>query len=527
MKKLIRAAFKMVFSRIMVIALLLILQIGILFAGFEWLGQYMSYVMGGFTTLSVLLVIYIINKEDDPAYKLVWMIPVCGIPVFGALLYLFVELNLGGWSLRKRLQTVLMESVPYLQTPEEVKEDMREEEPGFSNLAAYLQKNCGYSAFENTDVMYFPLGEDKYRQLLVDLKTAKHFIFLEYFIIEKGKMWDSILEVLKQKASEGVEIRLMYDGMCSLVNLPRRYPQELTAQGIQTRVFAPIRPMLSTAQNNRDHRKIVSIDGRIAYTGGVNLADEYINEKARFGHWKDTAVRLEGDGAQGLTMMFLQNWNMMSLKSGSYEPYMLRSVDGTCRVDAAECVSKTEKEKKGFVIPFGDAPGDKEAVGENVYMDMLYTAKRYVHITTPYLIIDGEMERALIYAAKRGVDVRIILPHIPDKKYAFYIARTYYPLLLNAGVKLYEYEPGFIHAKSFVSDDEKAVVGTINLDYRSLYLHFECGVYMYHNPVVEDIERDYQETLAKCIPVDMEYYKRINGLSKLAGRVLRLFAPLM
>lgn len=496
----------------MVIALLLLVQIVILLAGFEWLGRYMSYIMGGFTVLSLILVVYVINKEDDPAYKLVWMIPICAFPVFGALLYVFVELNLGGISLRRRLKKSIIKAAPYQKMTETVERDLQKQDKSFQNLAAYLQKHCACPAYENTEVTYFPLGEDKFAQLKVDIKSAKSFVFLEYFIIEQGIMWDSILELLKEKAAQGVEVRVLYDGMCSLVNLPVRYPEKLKTMGIQARVFSPIRPMLSTAQNNRDHRKIVSIDGRIAYTGGVNLADEYINEKVRFGHWKDVAIRLEGDGARGMTAMFIQNWNMAALEQSDYEPYLLKT--GSAVAD-------------GFVIPFGDAPGDNETIGENVYIDILYNARNYVHIMTPYLIIDGEMERALIYAAKRGVDVSLILPHIPDKRYAFYIARTYYPTLLHAGVKVYEYRPGFVHAKSFVSDDEKAVVGTINLDYRSLYLHFECGVYIYKNPVVADIERDYQETLQKCIPVDMDYYNSIPLIQKLVGRVLRLFGPLM
>ncbi len=520
----------------MIIALLLLLQIGLLLTVFFKLGgQSVSYLISICTVLSIPIVVYIMNKEDDPAYKLVWMIPICSVPVFGTLLYIFVELNVGGFSLRNKLQKSIRESRPYLRTDPIVLKRMEQESSELANLATYLQKSCGYPAFENTKVTYFPVGEDKFEQLLKDLKRAEHFIFMEYFIIVRGKMWDTILETLKQKVKEGVEVRVMYDGMCSLINLPMHYPEELKAMGIETKIFAPIRPMLSTAQNNRDHRKIVSIDGKVAYTGGVNLADEYINEKERFGHWKDTAIRLEGDAAQGLTILFLQNWNMTELGKGVYEPYLLERADksdgkqSTQNVQCTQDMQCTQNAhgENGFVIPYGDAPGDKENVGENVYLDILYNAKRYVHIMTPYLIIDGEMERALIYAAKRGVDVRIILPHIPDKKYAFFIARTYYPILLRAGVKIYEYKPGFIHAKSFVSDDEKAVVGTINLDYRSLYLHFECAVYLYRNTAVSAIEADYQETLQKCIAVDFDYYKNISVWEKLAGGVLKLFAPLM
>ena len=330
-------------------------------------------------------------------------------------------------------------------------------------------------------------------------------------------MWDSILEILEQKVREGVEVRFMYDGMCSLMLLPYRYPRQMEAKGIHCKAFSPIRPMLCTIQNNRDHRKIVVIDGHTAFTGGVNLADEYINEKPRFGYWKDTAVMLKGDAVKSFTMMFLQMWNIWEKTPLSYEKYLCREIPP----------QSAEASKGGFVMPYGDSPLDHEPVGKYVYVDILYQAKSYVHIMTPYLILDDETINALVFTAKRDVEVIIIMPHIPDKKYAFFLAHTYYEELLDAGVQIYEFTPGFVHAKVFTSDDEKAVVGTINLDFRSLYHHFECAAYMYQNPVVADIEKDFQETLKQCVKITKETCKAYPFYQKIAGKGLRLIAPLM
>ena len=298
-------------------------------------------------------------------------------------------------------------------------------------------------------------------------------------------MWDSILDILKRKVQEGVEVRFMYDGMCSISLLPYNYPKTIRKYGIQCKMFSPIRPVLSTTQNNRDHRKICVIDGKIGFTGGINLGDEYINRKVRFGYWKDTAVMLEGDAVQSLTMLFLQMWNVTELKPDQYKRYVTP-------------MSAELHRELGFMIPYGDSPYDNEDVGEEVYFHILNHAKKYVHIMTPYLILDNEMLDTLTRAAKSGIEVCIIMPHIPDKWYAFAVAKTYYRELIEAGVQIYEFTPGFVHAKIFVSDNDTATVGTINLDYRSLYLHFECGVFIYNNPVVREIESDFLKTLEKC-----------------------------
>ena len=333
-------------------------------------------------------------------------------------------------------------------------------------------------------------------------------------------MWDSIVKILEQKVKEGVEVRILYDGMNSFSNLPHDYPKELEAKGIHCQIFNPIRPAISTSQNNRDHRKILVIDGHTAYTGGVNLADEYINRKVRFGHWKDNAIRLKGDAVNNFTVMFLQMWDVCVKKLDS-------DFDYSRYLDTGDYFHAPELNMDGFSIPFSDSPIDGEPVGHQLYLDIIYQARKYVYIMTPYLVLDDDMITALTYAAKRGVDTVIIMPHIPDKKSAFMLAHSYYTELIEASVKVYEYLPGFVHSKTFVSDGEKAVVGSVNMDFRSQYLNFECGVYIYENPVVKDIRYDFDETLKKCVRMTKESVDALPTLHKFCGKAMRLIAPLM
>lgn len=399
----------------------------------------------------------------------------------------------------------------------EVMERLYRESRGTARLAYYMNRYGGYPIWENTSAQYFPLGDDMYPVLLEELRKAERYIFMEYFIVEKGEMWDSILEILKEKAAAGVEVRFMYDGMCCLTLMPYGYPKQLEKYGIHCKMFSPVRPVLSSYQNNRDHRKITVIDGHTAFTGGVNLADEYINRKVRFGHWKDTAIMLKGDAATGFLMMFLQMWNITEHRTDDYARYLYRP--------AAQ--KPKEPDGTGFVMPYGDSPLDNETVGQHVYMDILNESRYYVHIMTPYLILDSDMITSLTFAAKRGIETIIIMPHIPDKIYAYLLARSYYAELLQAGVKIYEYMPGFVHAKVFTSDNTKAVVGSINMDYRSLHLHFECAVYLFRNPAVQQAEADFQETLKHCQEITLEDCRTYPMPKKIAGKVLRLFAPLM
>ncbi|WP_373265599.1 cardiolipin synthase [Hungatella hathewayi] len=512
-----RKLLRIIFGRTAFVVMSLLLQISILLAGFRFLSHYMVYIYGGFTLLSAFVILYVVNKDENPSFKLAWIIPITVIPVFGTLLYLFLELQWEGKIINRKLRENISDTQPYLKQNPRYMEQLAKTSRSNANLAAYIENSGSYPVYGNTNVKYYPVGEEMFEDMKKELEKAKRFIFMEYFIVERGEMWDSLLEILERKVSEGVEVRFMYDGMCCLVLLPYSYPRELRAKGLKAKMFAPIRPALSTYQNNRDHRKILVIDGHTAFTGGINLADEYINRKVRFGHWKDTGIMVKGDAVTSFTMMFLQMWNITEKEPEDYGRYLRDP----------EFFYPPELSMEGFVIPYGDSPLDQETVGELVYLDIINTARNYVHIMTPYLILNYELVQALQFAAKRGVETIIIMPHIPDKEYAFLLAKAHYEELIRAGVQIYEYTPGFVHAKVFTSDDEKAVVGTINMDYRSLYLHFECAAYIYRNEVIKDVERDFKETLAKSQVITLEECRHYPWYKKFAGRVLRLFAPLM
>ena len=509
-----RGIFRMIFSRVGIVFLLLVLQLGLFFAMGHYLREYMTYIYAALTILGVIAVVFIINSEDNPAFKLTWVLCIMLFPVVGTLFYIYVKLQLETRVMKERLADMRTETDPYMQQEPEVIDAIWASKSANALLSHYLSNQVGFPTYRNTSVKYFPLGEDKFEAMLVELRKAKKYIFMEYFIVEKGYMWNSILQILKEKAAEGVEVRFMYDGMCAISMLPYNYPEQIKKYGIQCKMVNKVRPFLSTVQNNRDHRKICVIDGKVGFTGGVNLGDEYINRKERFGHWKDTAVMLKGDAVQSLTMMFLQIWNVDERTPEDYQKYLTPK-------------RKELRRELGYVIPYGDSPYDNENVGEEVYFHILNHAKKYVHIMTPYLILDNEMITTLTRVAKCGIEVIIIMPHIPDKWYAFVVAQTYYQELIESGVKIYEYRPGFVHAKVFVSDDDTATVGTINLDFRSLYLHFECGVFIYNNAEVDKIERDFQRTLLKCHKVTLTEVKNRTLFTKIVGKVLRLIAPLM
>ena len=508
-----RGLLQIVFGRTGVIIVSLVLQILFLFAAFHKLEDAMPYFWGGNTLLSAAVVLSLFGNDENPTIKLTWFFILSVLPVFGLILYLFIRTDLGHRLMIRRYNDIQAQTEDLVTSPAACK--TKDLPPETQGLAAYLERR-GFPCYQNTEAEYFPLGDDAFEVMLQELKRAEHFIFLEYFIVSEGYMWGRILEILTEKVRKGVEVRLMYDGTCAVALLPYGYPKKLEKLGIACRMFAPLRPFVSTHYNYRDHRKIMVIDGKVGFTGGINLSDEYINRVQRYGHWKDTAIALRGDAVRSLTLMFLQMWDVSSVHFTPevYSKYL----------DVPQPVREKEP---GYVIPYGDSPLDRNLVGEMVYMDIINRANRYVHIMTPYLIIDNEMITALTYAARRGVEVQLILPHVPDKEIAFSLAHTYYRRLLENGVQIYEYEPGFVHAKVFVSDDCKATVGTINLDYRSLYHHFECGTYLYASPEVAKIEQDFQQTLAKCVRADMDLLKNDPFMRKLIGPGMRIIAPLL
>lgn len=502
-----------IYGRTAMILLGFLAQLVLLGLGYILLRNYSYLFYIFFLSLSVITVIYIYNAPGNPDLKLAWMLPIAVFPVFGAIFYTTIVSQPGTKVLYARLMEQARNTKEYVHPRVETRERLRSESPHMGQLAYYLEKCDNSPVYDGTQVKYYSLGDSQFVDMVEELKNAEKYIFMEFFIVSGGRMLGTILDILKEKARQGVEVRFMYDGTNVLWNLPSFFPAMLEEEGIRCKMFAPIKPIFSPHYNNRDHRKILVIDGKTAFTGGINLADEYINEKKRFGHWKDVGAMLKGDAVERFTYMFLEMWNESERTPDALEKYRLPK-------DAA-------MPNDGYAIPYSVCPLGPERVGEKVYLEIINTAHTYVHIMTPYLILDYQMLMALTYAASRGVEVIIIMPHIPDKKYAFMLAKTYYEQLLDAGVKIYEYEPGFVHAKVFVSDDVKGVVGTVNLDYRSLYHHFECGLILYRNSQIAVMEQDIRDTMARCIEMKPEDYKKLKLTDRALGRIMRIVAPLM
>ena len=520
-----------IFSRFLIIGVLLGLQIALIVYFCVKMQEYMPNYLALHVIIALATIIYLFSNSMDPTSKMTWMLIVAALPVMGTLMLVFTKMNFGNRKVKNRVSELITATMAAIPQDEQIMKDLGEDGEGTDDLVKYLNRSGCFPAYKDTDVTYFPVGEDKFEALLEELKKAEKFIFMEYFIIEEGYMWGKILEILVEKVKAGVDVRVMYDGMCEMSTLPPDYFKLLEKQGIKSKPFSPIMPILSSHYNYRDHRKILVIDGKVAFNGGVNLADEYINRVERFGHWKDTAVMLKGPAVTSFTLMFLQMWNIIE-ETPEFDPWLSLPVN-----QLEEPETETDQQlgsvtdpvpvPQGYVIPYCDDPLDDYKVGETVYMDVLNRADRYVHIMTPYLILDGELETAIMYAAQRGIDVKLILPGIPDKKMAYALAKSHYKRLTETGVQIFEYTPGFVHAKVCVSDDEKAIVGTINLDYRSLYHHFECATYMYKTGCIGDIEKDFQETLAKCRAVTPETIKKEKIFYKVMGHLMKLIAPLM
>ena len=507
MKKILR----FLTQRVVLTALLILIQALLLF-GIIWkLNNYFIYFYAFSVLLSLLLTLRIINNKSNPAFKIAWLIPILLFPVLGGLVYLVFGSDRTGKYIRNKMGRIEKEMQDGISKANE-RSGIEKMPPDVVNQSHYISNSAHCPPYKNTTVEYLPMGEVKFERMVQELKKAKRYIFMEYFIIQEGTMWNTILDVLEEKAKEGVDVRVIYDDMGCILTLPTGYEKTLREKGIQCQIFNPFIPILSSHFNTRDHRKICVIDGNVGFTGGINLADEYINGYEKHGHWKDTAILLKGEAVFSLTTMFLSMWDYLIKKEG--EDY------------AAYYPDSWDENAQGIVQPFADNPLDDEAVGETVYLNLINKAKRYVYITTPYLILSNEMVTAMNTAAKSGVDVRIT-PHVPDKWYVHTVSRSYYEMLVEAGVKIYEYTPGFVHAKTFVVDDEYAVVGTINLDYRSLYLHFECAAWMYKASCVTDVRDDFLKTQQMSQEITLEECRNISIPRRLGRSVLRVLAPLM
>lgn len=510
---------KLLLSRMVIVGFLIVLQAILLFVVIWKLNEYKIYFQIISILISMIAIIHIINKDEEPGFKVSWIILILLLPIMGGLLYALFGDNRMSKKFSKKVASISDEIDSFFEQnyiqKDETKDKLYRQEKEIFNQSYYISHITKMPLHENTTSTYFPLGDTMFPSMLESLKKAKHFIFLEYFIIEEGKMWDSILKILKQKVKEKVEVRVMFDDIGSVITLPNNYQKTLESYGIKCVVFNPFIPILSVMHNNRDHRKIMVIDGYIGYTGGINLADEYINAFEKHGHWKDSGLLLEGEAVRNLTLMFLESWNFYRKEDTNFEKFM------------PHYYHNEPFPSDGFLQPFGDSPLDFENIAENVYLNMINMAQDYIYINTPYLIPDYTLLTALKNAAKRGVDIRITTPHIPDKWYVHITTQSYYRSLIHAGVKIYEYTPGFLHAKSMVCDDKVAVIGTINLDYRSLYHHFECGVWLCQTKSLKAIRDDFLSTQKICLPVTEEFCNKIPFYKKIVAELIKILAPLM
>ncbi len=502
-------------SRTILIATALAVQLLFIIGFIIWFYQYFIVFYSISILISIIAVLWILNNNSNPAYKIAWIIAIMLFPVFGGLSYLFLGGKKTGRMMKKRMRSITHKTINSLITMPGILKSIQIQNDNAGNQARYIQKYSYYPPYLNYYAVYLPSGESKFQRLKEELIKAENFIFLEYFIIEEGLMWNSILEILQDKASCGVDVRVIYDDVGCLNKLPYNYCRNLENMGIKCGVFNPLSPILSSRLNNRDHRKIAIIDGHTGFTGGINLADEYINVVNKYGYWKDASIMLKGQAVWSLTVMFLSVWD--NIKGTEENTELFRNLNGSEPMNCSD----------GYVQPFGDSPLDDEPVGEGVYLNLINKAKNYIYITTPYLILNNEMVTALCLAAKGGVDVRIITPHHADRWFVHTVSRSYYHILVESGVKVYEYVPGFIHSKTFVVDDEFGIVGTINMDYRSLYLHFECAIWLYRCSCILDIKRDFQETVEVSREITLEDLKKIPWPKALIRSLLRVFAPLM
>ncbi len=516
-------------GRAVVIALAFGVQLLVLIAAVTYFAEWSSAILGIQTALSVIVVLFIINGKRETTYKLAWIIPVLLLPLLGSVFYLFYGAAVMTKSQRARLDASIERAREALQLIPPVELPEGNVSPAVTRQYTYLENTSHYRIFNDTDTTYYPLGELGFDAMIDAINAAEHYVFAEYFIVEGGRMLDRLLDAMGAKAAEGLDVRFLYDDLGCFFTLPTDFKQRCEDAGIAVIPVNPVGLGFTLTFQNRDHRKILSVDGKAAFTGGINIADEYINEIVRFGHWKDTVLRLEGPGAWALTVMFLQMWEIASRSRVDYTTFLPGTPPA---LDAPEgggshLPAVSGRGGRGLVAPFDDSPFDEISLGSDSYKHLMQAATRSVDIFTPYLVVSDAMIAQLGDTAKSGIQVRIVVPGIPDKWYVNLATHSYYRPLLEAGVEIWEYEPGFIHAKSMLVDDYMGMVGTINFDFRSFYLHQECAVWMYKSPALTELRRDVETTLAVSRQVLLKDLTDTNVVKRLLQAVLRVFAPLM
>lgn len=503
-------------TRLILIGLLVLIQTGWMIFLMMKLNTYSTAITLLLTFIAMFIALKIFGTHVNAAQKMPWLIVITAVPFFGICIYLLFGRSIVTKGVRRSFNNIETNVLTLLKQDKGIIDDIASKDKGVANQCRYISNTARYPVYSNTDVKYYPTTDVSFEAQLVELEKAEHFIFMEYHAIEDAESFARLKHILENKAQSGVEVRIFYDDLGSIFFLNKEFIKQMRQKGIQCRVFNPLKVIVNMFMNNRDHRKITVIDGKVGFTGGYNLADEYFNITHPYGYWKDTGIKLQGDAVKSLTASFLTMWNAIEHTDNDYNKY-LDTTDGTYKAVMKDC----------YVQPYSDNPLGQDRIGEDVYLNILKNAKDYVYITTPYLIITDEMERELRLAVKRGVDVRIVTPGIPDKKLVYRITRSYYEPLCSAGVRIYEYTPGFCHAKQWVCDDEVSVVGTINMDYRSLYLHFENAVFIYNKATALSVKQDMLNNFEAGHEVTADYAKDVIKPLRLGVCMLRMISPLL
>ncbi|MCM1334837.1 MAG: cardiolipin synthase [Bacteroides sp.] len=506
-----RKIFKFLTGRLFIISMLILIQILLIVLPAIFLSALSVPIFFFFLVIDFFLVLAIVDRNYNSSFKIAWLIPVLSIPVGGALLYILFGRNHLNKKNTERLKNAVESSAGIITADHELLNMIGEKNAHLKREASYIINNSRSNIYAFTETEFLNPGSLFFERLVVDLNKAEHFIFLEYFIIGDGEMWRKTLEILTKKAAAGVEVRLLYDDIGTINLLPSDFPEKMEKLGIRTAVFNPYKPSLDQFLNYRDHRKFAIIDGKTAYTGGINIADEYINRKKRFGFWEDSSVKLDGDAVKKVTVLFLEMWYFTTQEKPEFNKYL----------------PAYQAKNDGFVIPFSDEPLFQEMIHENAYINVIDSAKESVYICTPYLILDNTMESCLIRAAKSGIDIKIITPHHPDKKMVFEMTRSNYQGLIDNGVEIYEFTPGFMHTKMIISDGMTAIVGTCNFDFRSFYLHFENGVWMYRSKAVKQAQDSFFKALSASERITPDFFKNIPMRTQIVRAFLKIFSPLM
>ena len=497
--------------KVVIVVLLFLLQlIGMLLLYTTANAIYM-YAKAIYIIFEIATILYIVYHHDSAAYKISWIIFIMFLPTVGILAYILWGRSKLRMKKELEYRKVRAYSEDLLNDSSSIIEKI--EDKYKRNQIEYMTKISGYPIYNNQGIEYFEIGEKFFDSLKKDLMKANKYILMEFFIFEKGKLWDEIFAILKQKAKEGVKITIIMDSLGVLLKKTKNLREELEENGIEVYKFNPFSPIINGYINYRDHKKIVVIDGKYGYTGGVNIADEYVNLISKFGHWKDVGIKLTGDAVWSLAIMFLRTLETINKSNIDYNWYKRDFKD-------------LEK-ASGYVLPLADGPENRKSPIENTYIQTINYAQNYVYMTTPYFIISEPLLTAMLNSARGGVDVRLIVPHIPDKKLVYLATRSYYEVLLESGIKVYEYKPGFIHSKTLVSDDNTSIVGTANLDFRSMHLNFEDIVWTYKTGEEQKIKQDFKSMLANCIEVQLEEWKSRSIFTKVAEAIIAAFAPML